>query len=61
MTRNYLGAALRNFRNYKAYSLINIIGLAVGITCCIAILLYVRNDGILFDTRLLLLTSSTVS
>jgi putative ABC transport system permease protein len=44
MIRNYLRVALRNLRNYKAYSLINIIGLAVGIACCIAIMLYVRDE-----------------
>jgi putative ABC transport system permease protein len=44
MIRNYLRVALRNLRNYKAYSLINIIGLAVGIACCIAIMLFVRDE-----------------
>ncbi|MDE3057874.1 MAG: ABC transporter permease, partial [Bacteroidota bacterium] len=29
---------------YKAFSFINIIGLAVGIACCIAIMLFVRNE-----------------
>ena len=44
MLKNYLRVALRNLRNHKAYSFINIIGLAVGIACCIAILLYVRDE-----------------
>lgn len=44
MIKNYLRVALRNIRNYKAFSLINIIGLAVGIACCIAIMLYVRDE-----------------
>jgi putative ABC transport system permease protein len=44
MIKNYLRVALRNLRNYKAYSLINIIGLAVGIACCIAIMLFVRDE-----------------
>jgi putative ABC transport system permease protein len=44
MVKNYLRVALRTLRNYKAYSLINIIGLAVGIACCIAIMLYVRDE-----------------
>jgi putative ABC transport system permease protein len=44
MIKNYLQVALRNLRNYKAYSLINIIGLAVGIACCIAIMLFVRDE-----------------
>ncbi len=44
MIRNYLRVALRNLRNYKAYSVINIVGLAVGIACCIAIMVYVRDE-----------------
>ena len=34
---------------YKGYSLINMIGLAVGITCCILILLYIQYE-FSFDT-----------
>jgi putative ABC transport system permease protein len=44
MLKNHLRIALRNLRNYKAYSLINIVGLAVGIACCIAIMLFVRDE-----------------
>ncbi len=44
MIKNYLRVALRNLRNYKAYSFINIVGLAVGIACCIAIMLFVRDE-----------------
>ena len=44
MLKNYLSIAIRNLRKYKAFSFINIIGLAVGIACCIAILLYVKNE-----------------
>jgi len=44
MIRNYLRAAFRNLRNSKSHSLINIIGLAVGIACCIAIMLYVKDE-----------------
>ena len=44
MLRNYLRVALRNLTNHKAFSFINIIGLAVGITCCIAIMLYVQHE-----------------
>jgi len=44
MFANYLKVALRNLLKQKAYSLINIVGLAVGIACCIAILLYVRDE-----------------
>ncbi len=48
MVRNYLKIAFRNLFKYKAYSLINILGLAVGITACIMILLYV-NDELSYD------------
>ena len=44
MLKNYLRIALRNLKKYKAYSLINISGLAVGIACCIAIMLYVQDE-----------------
>jgi putative ABC transport system permease protein len=44
MLKNHLKITLRNLRNYKAYSLINIIGLAVGIACCVAIMLFVRDE-----------------
>jgi putative ABC transport system permease protein len=44
MLRNHLRIALRNLRNQKAYSLINIVGLAVGIACCVAIMLFVRDE-----------------
>ena len=48
MFRNYLKIAFRNLLKYKAYSFINIFGLAVGITACIMILLYV-NDELSYD------------
>lgn len=44
MIRNYLRVAVRNIRNNKAYSLINVVGLAVGIASCILIILFVRNE-----------------
>ena len=44
MIKNYLRVALRNLRNYKAFSFINIVGLAVGIACCISIMLFVRDE-----------------
>lgn len=44
MLLNYFKIALRNLKKNKGYSLINIFGLAVGITCCVLILLYVRNE-----------------
>ncbi len=44
MLTNYFKIAFRNLRKNKGTSLINIFGLAVGITCCVIILLYVRNE-----------------
>jgi len=41
---NYFKVAIRNLMKNKVYSFINILGLAVGIACCIAILLYVRDE-----------------
>jgi len=49
MFTNYLKIALRNLLRQKVYSLINITGLAVGIACCIVIVLYV-HDELSFDT-----------
>ena len=48
MFANYLKVALRNLKNKPAYSLINVGGLAIGLTCCILILLYVQ-DELAFD------------
>ena len=44
MVSNYLKIALRNIKKHKGYSLINIAGLAVGMTCCILILLWVQDE-----------------
>ncbi len=44
MLKNYLQVALRNLRNSKSYSTINIVGLAVGLACCIAIMLFVSDE-----------------
>ena len=44
MLKNYLKIALRNFRKHKIYTFINIFGLAIGIACCILILLYVQDE-----------------
>lgn len=41
---NYLKVTLRKVRQNKAYSVINIVGLATGITCCLFILLYVHFE-----------------
>ena len=44
MLKNYIKIALRNLRRNKLYSFLNITGLAIGITCCILILLYVQDE-----------------
>ncbi len=44
MLKNYLKIALRNLLRHKGYSFINLAGLAVGMACCMLILLYVRDE-----------------
>jgi len=49
MLKNYLKIALRNLLRHKAYSLINLTGFAVGMACCIVVLLFVQ-DEVQYDT-----------
>ncbi|MEP6681989.1 MAG: ABC transporter permease [Parafilimonas sp.] len=44
MFRNYLKIAWRNIRKNKLFSFINILGLSVGLTCCMLITLYILNE-----------------
>ncbi|MGC4101690.1 ABC transporter permease [Ferruginibacter sp.] len=44
MIRNYLLLAVKHFRKQKMFSLINILGLTVGITCCLMIFLFIMNE-----------------
>ncbi len=44
MLKNYIKIAFRNLKKNKGYSLINIFGLAIGITSCVIILLYISNE-----------------
>ncbi|MCI0696525.1 ABC transporter permease [candidate division KSB1 bacterium] len=44
MLKNYFKLTLRHLLKYRTYSFINIAGLAVGMACCILILLYVRDE-----------------
>jgi putative ABC transport system permease protein len=44
MISSYIKIALRNLVRFKAYSAINITGLAIGMACCILILLYVFDE-----------------
>ncbi|MCE6992425.1 ABC transporter permease [Dyadobacter sp. CY323] len=45
MIKSYFKIALRNLANNKVYSLINILGLAMGITTCMLICLYVIDEA----------------
>lgn len=49
MFKNYLKIALRNLLKHKGYSLINILGLSIGITCTMLIMFWVQ-DEISYDT-----------
>jgi putative ABC transport system permease protein len=44
MIKNYLKVSLRNIRRHKGYSFINIAGFAIGMACCLLVLLYVRHE-----------------
>ncbi len=44
MLKNYLTVAWRAFRNNKAFSLINIFGLALGMACSLLIFLWIRDE-----------------
>ena len=44
MLKNYFTVALRNFRKQRFYALVNVLGLSLGLTCCLLIALYVADD-----------------
>ncbi len=44
MIRNYLKTAIRSLLKYKGYSVINVLGLVVGISSCILICIYVQSE-----------------
>lgn len=44
MFKNYLKTALRNFTRNKAFSFINIFGLAIGLTCFVLITVFVYDE-----------------
>lgn len=48
MIKNYFKTTFRNLIKHKGYSFINITGLALGIACCLLIILYVK-DELTFD------------
>ncbi len=49
MIKNYIKIAWRNIQKHGVFSFINITGLAIGMACCIMILLWVQ-DELSFDT-----------
>lgn len=44
MIKNYLLIAIKNFRKQKLFSLINVLGLTIGITCCLMLFLFIMNE-----------------
>jgi putative ABC transport system permease protein len=50
MIRNLWNIAIRNLIRHKAYSLINIVGLAVGLACFVFIILWI-HDELSYDTH----------
>jgi putative ABC transport system permease protein len=44
MLRNYFKLAFRNIMKYKFFSAINILGMSIGITACLLLLLYVVDE-----------------
>jgi putative ABC transport system permease protein len=44
MLKNYIKVALRNLFRNKAYSAINILGLSLGVACCLLLALYIQDE-----------------
>ncbi len=44
MLKNYILTAIRSIWKHKVYSLLNILGLAIGIACSLLIFLYIRSE-----------------
>lgn len=49
MLKNYYKVAIRNILKYKLFSAINILGMTIGVTSCLMIILYVSNE-LSYDT-----------
>lgn len=44
MIKNYIKTAFRNFWKNRFYTLLNVLGLATGLSACLLILLYVGDE-----------------
>jgi putative ABC transport system permease protein len=44
MLRNYIKVALRHLLKNKTFSVINILGLSIGVACCIMLALYIEDE-----------------
>jgi putative ABC transport system permease protein len=44
MLRNYFVIAFRNLQKHRLFSLINILGLSLGLTCCLLLTLYIQDE-----------------
>ena len=44
MLKNLWLVALRNIKKDKGYTFLNVIGLAVGITCCLFLIFYIQDE-----------------
>lgn len=44
MLKNYFKIAIRNLRNQKAYTTLNVLGLTIGLTCFAFIALWVQDE-----------------
>ncbi len=44
MLKNYLLITFRSLRKHPAYTVINVFGLAIGLACCLMILLYMQDE-----------------
>lgn len=44
MFKHYFKTAVRNLGKSKVFSFINILGLTIGLTCCILMVLYIRHE-----------------
>ena len=44
MLKNILALSLRNLKKYRVYTIVNVLGLSLGIACCVLIFSYVHHE-----------------